>query len=965
MKTTGQQNTAHSTSEAGHCRAWKDLLFCAVASSALLAVAPSNLLHAQENPVIDDTPVPLRASPSYRFDIPSLPLMRALEQLSQQAGIPFSVQDGTNLAMNGQAVIGDFSIENALLRMLEGTEVTFAVADGVLVISPKLSNQSLDAEIVTAPISVSANRTPTFQLGTGAASGSTVYGEDMIGAVVQGDSDPNKIFRANPNVQYVIAGQRGEEGATATAEQDLRPQNISISGAGVDQNNFMLDGVGINSFGGTESNYSDSNMPEDDDNTINADTLHGLHPQTVYVDSNILEQAEIIDSNVSAKYGGFQGGVVNYKVKNPSNEPTFGASIKRGGSNWNDYHLKSEETPDAAAKEPIYEKWFYSASASTPINDNWGMLVSAGRRTAETTKTAGDDYYGRQVTTSTEADNVLGKLRYESDTGAAITTQIVYAPYAQEWEASENYDSRMDIIGTGLTTYVGLEKPFEYDGYGVSNLFLDTKLSFNSSENARDSESNVRRQISTTVAGSQYADLCDASTCVTGWYGDLSQTQQDVGYTADLTGDIFGTNFLLGADIHRLSGTRERSADAYYATTRTTGTNVVCASADDIFCDDGDQANRRRTKYQAFEGSVSFVSTALYNEYTLLFDHVPFGELEFRPGARLEHDTYLGNTNLAPRFNATYYTDWDISFNAGWNRYYAANMLSYAFQDATPATISETRTADTTTTPGSSIFYDDWAASSSGIKRSFAGSGLSTPFSDEQTASISFPLPFLRGMTRLKWLERKGRDQFSRSSTDSGSTEYNLSNEGSSHYTSYSAEWSREIGSGPFGGRHVFNVNGQYSERRTSNNSYYVTSDETESVVYNGQIIPSMDLDVLTGNLDEPIFFNISLFSSFDDDRLRTGLTGRYTMDYTTITDSGSNTTIDGTTYDVYEDGEEKARFDLDMTLDYDVIRREKGVLTLNASIENVLNRGGAHTLSSSTPYRKGRTVWLGLTYTY
>lgn len=939
-------------------------MFCAVATSALFGAVPVTSLHAQEKPVVD-TPVQPGTVATYRFDIPSQSLMRALELLSQQAGIPFSVQDGTNLAINGQSVVGRFSIENALLLMLEGTDVTFAVADGVLVISPKLSTQSLGGEVVTAPVSVSASRTPTFQLGSGAASGSTVYGEEMIDAQVQGSSDPNMLFRANPNVQYVVSGQRGEEGATAVAEQDLRPQNISISGAGVDQNNFRLDGVGINSFGGAESNYNDSNMPEDDDNSINADTLHGLHPQTVYVDSNVLERAEIIDSNVSAKYGGFQGGVVNYKVKDPSDELTFGASIKRGGSNWNDYHLKSDETPDTDTREPEYEKWFYSASASTPLDDNWGMLVSAGRRTAETTKTAGDKYYGRQVTTNTKADNVLGKLRYENDTGTALTTQFVYAPYAQEFEASENYDSKMDIIGNGLTTYVGLEKPFEYDGYGVSNLFLDTKLSYNTSENARDSESNVRRQVSTSVAGSKYADFCDSSTCVTGWYGDLAQTQRDVGYTADLTGDVWGGNFLLGTDIHHLSGTRERSEDAYYATTRTTGTNVVCGTAGDIFCDDGDQANRRRVKYEAFSGSVSLVTAALYNEYTFTFDDVPFGEFEVRPGARLERETYLGNTNLAPRLTATYYTDWDISFTAGWNRYYAANMLSYAYQDATPATVSQTRTADTTTTPGSVIFYDDWAASSTGVKRSFSGSGLKTPFSDEQTAAISFPLPFLGGTTRLKWMERKGRDQFSRDSTDSGSTEYNLSNEGSSLYTSYSAEWSREIGSGPFGGRHVFNINGQYSERRTSNNSYYVTSDETENVAYNGQVISSMDLSVLTGNLDEPIFFNASLFSSFDDDRLRTGLTGRYTMAYTTITDSGSNTTIDGESYDLYEDGDAKARFDLDMTLDYDVIHEEHGVLTLNASIENVLNRGGAHTLSSSTPYRKGRTVWLGLTYTY
>ncbi|MEK9845916.1 hypothetical protein, partial [Thalassospira sp.] len=109
----------------------------------------------------------------------------------------------------------------------------------------------------------------------------------------------------------------------------------------------------------------------------------------------------------------------------------------------------------------------------------------------------------------------------------------------------------------------------------------------------------------------------------------------------------------------------------------------------------------------------------------------------------------------------------------------------------------------------------------------------------------------------------------------------------------------------------------------------------------------------------------VSLYSSYLDDTLRTGLVGRYTTGYDTITDSGSDITINGESYDIYEDGYNKARFDLDMTLDYDVIREEHGVLTLNASIDNVLNRGGNHTLSSANPYRKGRTFWLGLTYTY
>lgn len=87
MKPTRQQDTVRNLFETSKGRAWKDLLFCAVASSALLGGMSSNFLHAQERAVVDK-PV---ASRLYSFDIPSVPLMRALELLSQQAGIPFSM----------------------------------------------------------------------------------------------------------------------------------------------------------------------------------------------------------------------------------------------------------------------------------------------------------------------------------------------------------------------------------------------------------------------------------------------------------------------------------------------------------------------------------------------------------------------------------------------------------------------------------------------------------------------------------------------------------------------------------------------------------------------------------------------------------------------------------------------------------------------------------------------------------
>ncbi|RCK38441.1 hypothetical protein TH19_06495 [Thalassospira profundimaris] len=898
----------------------------------------------------------------YPFDIPAQPLMQALEKISELTGHPFSAVDGVNLAQDGNALSGTFDLQSALQALFDGTDLTFSLINGQIVVLERYAPETND-ETMTAPIVVQASRAPGVALGSGSASGSTVYSSELIKGFVQGNNDPNMIFRANPNVQYVAPGQR-DDGASATAEQDLRPQTLSISGGAIDQNNIRLDGIGINSIGGTDSSYNgESNLPDDDKSSINADDLYGLHPQSVYVSASILEQAEILDSNVSAKYGGFQGGVINYTVMDPSDTPTFSANISRAGSNWTDYHLKSEDTPDTEAREPRFSRLNFGSHASGPVAENWGLLLSAERKTAETTKTAGDDYFGRQVTTQSEADNILGKLQFKGDNGVKLTTQIIYAPYTQEWAATENYNSEMDITGDGVSTYVGLETPIDYEGFGFSNLKLDTKLSFNTSQNARESESNIRRQIRSGVAGSKYENLCGATNCYDGWYGDLSQTEQDLGYTADLTGDLWGGDVLVGADLHTIRANRRRPEDVFYYYSTSVNSNIVCADADDVACDDGDQVSRRRVKYNSFSGTTSFATGALYAEYGMLFDAVPFGELEVRPGLRLERETFLGNTNLAPRFNATYYTDWDISFTAGWNRYYSANMLSYALRDATPATTVESRTG---TTSGTDIIYsDDWSYLSSGTKYNFSGAGLKTPFTDERTAAVSFPLPFLGGTTRLKWIEREGKDQFARDSTDSSLSTYTLSNDGSSSYSSYSVEWSKQIGGDPWGGRHAFSINGQYSERRTSNNTYYVTSDEDEGVYYKGNVIQTMDLNVLTGNLDEPIMFNATLYSSYLDDSLRTGLTGRYTMGYDTIKDSGSNITVDGESYDIYEDGYNKARFDLDMTLDYDVIREEHGVLTLNASIDNVLNRGGNHTLSSANPYRKGRTFWLGLTYTY
>jgi len=47
---------------------------------------------------------------------------------------------------------------------------------------------------------------------------------------------------------------------------------------------------------------------------------YGLHSQTQYIPTSMVEGVEVIDSNASAEYGGFQGGVVQFELIKPSRE---------------------------------------------------------------------------------------------------------------------------------------------------------------------------------------------------------------------------------------------------------------------------------------------------------------------------------------------------------------------------------------------------------------------------------------------------------------------------------------------------------------------------------------------------------------------------------------------------------------------------------------------------------------------
>ncbi|WP_072377754.1 TonB-dependent receptor plug domain-containing protein [Hyphomicrobium sp. NDB2Meth4] len=139
--------------------------------------------------------------------------------------------------------------------------------------------------------------------------GTTTFDSNSVNLRTDGGGDANTFLRNLPNVQYQDQTD-DEPGATAGKSIDTKPLLLSISGGRTYENNFILNGVSISNITGPVD-WSD-NLPADDASTPVANNIYGLHPQTVYVPTEFIGQATIIDSNASAEYGQFQGGVVVY-----------------------------------------------------------------------------------------------------------------------------------------------------------------------------------------------------------------------------------------------------------------------------------------------------------------------------------------------------------------------------------------------------------------------------------------------------------------------------------------------------------------------------------------------------------------------------------------------------------------------------------------------------------------------------
>src|SRR5690606_29503306 len=249
---------------------------------ALLSLAP--VMHAgAANP-------PSAAHSALRiYDIPAQDLAGALLGFGQQSGLQVGAPSPLLAGKQAPRVQGRMSAVQALDQILAGSGLVWRFEEqGVRIVAPEREAGMLELG------NTLVQGRQTLPMGTQGV------GRQQIEGLPAGYGDITSLLKLNPNVQFDDAQ------LSSKTPEEIAPANISINGAKFYQNAFVVYGMNIN-----------NNIDPAASNPNLLDSVPG-RSQGLALDTDLLEEVKVLDSNVPAAYGQFTGGVVEATTRMPS-----------------------------------------------------------------------------------------------------------------------------------------------------------------------------------------------------------------------------------------------------------------------------------------------------------------------------------------------------------------------------------------------------------------------------------------------------------------------------------------------------------------------------------------------------------------------------------------------------------------------------------------------------------------------
>jgi len=801
----------------------------------------------------------------------------------------------------------------------------FSAFVGTLAPASALAGDSAPPLPSLEPVTVRGARTDTLTTGT-------TIDKELIEVL------PNRNGNVTDLLELVPGVQVSEEFGNSKTGGEIRPAELSISGGRTSENNFILDGTGNNSL-----------LDPDFSGISHIDNVPG-HSQELFIPDHLINDITVLRSNIPARYGGFSGGVVIMNTKDPELVFSGELSYKMTDSDWGKFYIADEDEEvfkDSidASNQPNFTKYQIATLLNLPMNPESGVMLSYSRaESAIPLRQVIDKKVQRR-----RNETLFLKYTLEPDTRNKLSFSATHAPYQGNYFLANTLNSDYTIEGGGNKLS---SKWINRTGIGIATV----NLAWMKSENTRHAPQN-RFSWNITDSKNWAADLVKVPRSFEGGLGDIEKLQETL--TANLNFDFKEITtgpakhtFNTGFEIERAVATLDRKVTTTFYAAATTDSNTDCnGSTED--CIDGEQFFWAKNVYPAYLARAEITNYHGYFE-----DKLEIARLTLRPGVRISYNDYQKNTDLAPRFAASYdlFGNQKTLLIGGFNKYYESNLLTHKLIAQKPAFESWRRslTLDADGHPGS------WEKRPLSTIIATRVSDLETPYSNEFTVGIKQKL--WRGDLELLYIDRDYKNQIvtvALAKDENGVAYDEFQNAGRRYHEEVSLAWTRSWKN------QYLEINASWQETKSNSSSYadrFNPDTIDEQVWYNGKPVNLSEL--LVDNFNRPYTASL-IFKT----RLPHGITftntTKFRSRYRTVSDTRENKTLkDGRVLNIYENVSKGSSLIYDWILSWEPPHWKTNSLLFTLEIYNVFNRR-IEVGTVDNEYLLGRQLWAGINYNF
>jgi len=830
------------------------------------------------------------------------------------------------------------------------------------------------------------------------AEGVYTLDKQMLKDYLFGNGNLNDIIGILPGVQY------SESAYAASQVTNIKPSEVSISGAQGYQSGYQIDGVSNNSRLSTGNAQVDRNLAQD---------VSG-HSQEAFVNLKILDQLEVYDSNIPAKYGQFSGGLVLATTQNSGKKTHFGFSYRQTADKYVEYHkfYDPEFSGEDVLETATFNKKDFNAYLSMPLSKNSGIVTQIqSLKSKESLNQLGTLKEQEQTNY-----NGLVKYHHEITDNDELVLRYLNAPYEGFYFDVNAINSDYNVEGGGQSLMVKWQADRKWGN-------MDTQLDWRQSENSKDT--GAAWYVWKNVPGKSWGDYNGGKTSLEGGYGDIKKTQNTYSFKQDFELPSFWQGFgfhdlSFGYQVEHQQTVFDRLEDSVVYNGSVISPSINCngytndciettfkrsigeieedlgrsldlTNAEDFLLYQSNllttgqyfQTRQVSIKSKA-EADISYLSSYVEN-------YISFDDVQVAIGARYDYNDFFKNHNIAPRFRLNYEFIDSYQIVIGVNRYYQSDLASYKLNQAMQPLHNEVRST-LNNRP------QQWQSALLNKGYKYEYKDTKTPFSDELTAAYRQQL--LGGTVELKWINRKSKYSINRIKgyNDAGEAILYAGNQGGSEYSRWSLSWMAQFSSQhiEFNISHASNstsrknfdgdttIENSNSLTQTLNYSYddselvFLRVDERNEkneLLSKYKLITRHDISLENQDANRPIVANVSWGTNWNNWGFSAyaRYNGKQDAIYpTSETESIKEATYicDGCTpnkreYPVYRLAERPAFWLLSGSIRYYWSLADNSKVTLSFDGENLLNKRTYQVSPYTTGLELGRRFWLGISYDY